>query len=231
MAKMAGRWSDGVPLSLAPTSRRGKRLTEISRRRLYRRQVRLGGTLCGTHEFHLSGRSRRAQMPDDLPYAAGQYARHAGSDRRWHGSVLNNRRRILRRGLPYGDPTHRVSDADEHGHRHAGRLREPVPAVRIRATAMDQLRARSQARATTPAHSSAIILTEPGGENGPKAKFVIPADPRIRPSALYRRGHSAIRRDTRRRIFLRAEHDRLAHDRYGRGRPHVKLVTMRRNDR
>jgi deferrochelatase/peroxidase EfeB len=31
------------------------------------------------------------------------------------GSVLNNRRRILRRGLPYGDSSEGVSDSDEHG--------------------------------------------------------------------------------------------------------------------
>ena len=31
------------------------------------------------------------------------------------GSVLNNRRRILRRGLPYGDSSPGVSDSAEHG--------------------------------------------------------------------------------------------------------------------
>src|SRR6201999_3635194 len=33
----------------------------------------------------------------------------------WNGSVLNNRRRILRRGLPYGAVDLPPSDAGEHG--------------------------------------------------------------------------------------------------------------------
>ena len=33
----------------------------------------------------------------------------------WMGSVLNNRRRILRRGLPYGEVGAGASDAGEHG--------------------------------------------------------------------------------------------------------------------
>ena len=56
------------------------------------------------------------------------------------GSVLNNRRRILRRGLPYGNSSEGVSDSDEHGVVMLVGLHEPVSAVRVRATAMDQLR-------------------------------------------------------------------------------------------
>jgi len=35
--------------------------------------------------------------------------------KRLNGSVLNNRRRILRRGLPYGEAAAGGSDQDEHG--------------------------------------------------------------------------------------------------------------------
>ena len=38
---------------------------------------------------------------------------------------------------------------------------------------------------------------------------------------IHRRRHSAIRRDAWRRIFLRAEHDRVAHDRHTRSRPYL----------
>ena len=62
------------------------------------------------------------------------------------GSVLNNRRRILRRGLPYGDASNGGARHSRARHRHAGRVREPVPAVRVRAAAMDQLRPRRQCR-------------------------------------------------------------------------------------
>jgi Dyp-type peroxidase family len=100
MAKMAGRWSDGVPLSLAPTAADWKAFD----RRNLRNYVDFTfaddpvGTKCP-----ITSHMRRVNTRDGLGPTTGS------------GSVLTNRRRILRRGLPYGDASEGVSDADEHG--------------------------------------------------------------------------------------------------------------------
>ena len=101
-AKIAGRWSDGVPLALAPTvkewaefnakfpdvwpdrdpagyQRRGKAVIDF----IYRDDPQ--GLRCP-----LTSHMRRVNTRDGL------------APTRDGGSVLNNRRRILRRGLPYG---------------------------------------------------------------------------------------------------------------------------------
>ena len=112
MAKLAGRWSDGVPLMAAPTfadwdafnrdypepadgsvnAERARRLTAFG----FREDPR--GLKCpvGAHTRRMSTRD----MLD--PHAGDPDPKHRA------GSALNNRRRILRRGLPYGgrdDPT------------------------------------------------------------------------------------------------------------------------------
>jgi deferrochelatase/peroxidase EfeB len=106
MAKLAGRWSDGVPLMAAPTfadwtafnrdypqpadgsvnTERSRRLTAFG----YREDPQ--GLKCpvGAHTRRMSTRD----MLD--PHASDPNPRHRA------GSALNNRRRILRRGLPYG---------------------------------------------------------------------------------------------------------------------------------
>ena len=114
-AKIAGRWSDGVPLALAPTAkewaefnakfpdvwpdrdpkgyrRRGEAVIDF----IYRDDPQ--GLRCP-----LTSHMRRANTRDGLaPTADG-------------GSVLNNRRRILRRGLPYGGDTNGAPGSDERG--------------------------------------------------------------------------------------------------------------------
>lgn len=108
MAKIAGRWSDGVPLMAAPTFAAweafnrdypdpGDGSVNVGR---YRRLVSFGyredpqGIKCpvGAHTRRMSTRD----MLD--PHASDPDPRHRA------GSALNNRRRILRRGLPYGGP-------------------------------------------------------------------------------------------------------------------------------
>jgi deferrochelatase/peroxidase EfeB len=110
LAKIAGRWSDGVPLTLAPTYREwnafNARYPDVSpdedpakwaiRNRAmsdFRYNKDKAGFGCPVAS-HL----RRANTRDGMAPTAAQ------------GSDLNNRRRILRRGLPYGD-----ADTDEHG--------------------------------------------------------------------------------------------------------------------
>ena len=106
MAKLAGRWTDGVPLMAAPTfddwiafnrdypspadgsvnPERSRRLTGFG----YRDDPH--GIKCpiGAHTRRMSTRD----MLD--PHAGDPDPNHRA------GSALNNRRRILRRGLPYG---------------------------------------------------------------------------------------------------------------------------------
>lgn len=124
MAKLIGRWPDGVPLMAAPTfadwqafAARAAGIPKVGHRKrqedaLARRYVDFkyaddpDGIKCPV-AAHL----RRANPRDmlDPTFRAGEPAT-------WNGSVLNNRRRILRRGLPYGtlDPD-RPTDDGEHG--------------------------------------------------------------------------------------------------------------------
>jgi deferrochelatase/peroxidase EfeB len=122
-AKLVGRWSDGVPLMAAPTYAQWQafnadlaaaqkagdkaRLAEIALKYVdftYRRDP--VGAACPVTS-HL----RRVNTRDALdPHFA------SSNPRQWQGSALNNRRRILRRGLPYGsvDPAN-LADDGEHG--------------------------------------------------------------------------------------------------------------------
>ena len=110
LAKMAGRWRDGVPLIAAPdvaswkafnerfaqgSSERARALVE------FRYQDDMQGTRCP-----VTAHVRRVNTRDSLdPLATA-----APTERL--GSALNNRRRILRRGLPYGSDD---SADGEHG--------------------------------------------------------------------------------------------------------------------
>ena len=94
MAKFAGRWEDGVPLSIAPTYEDWQQFN-----RDYPGDERYGlfsdfdfkgdeaGTRCpaSSHIRRVNPRDALGPRPED-------------------GSILTNRRRILRRGLPYTEP-------------------------------------------------------------------------------------------------------------------------------
>ena len=100
LAKMAGRWTDGVPLSVAPDlaawAEFNRRFAPGSAERKaalveFRYQDDPQGIRCPV-TAHL----RRMNTRDSLdPRASAVPAERMGS-------ALNNRRRILRRGLPYG---------------------------------------------------------------------------------------------------------------------------------
>lgn len=90
------------------------------------------------------------------------------------GSALNNRRRIIRRGLPYGESPDGVSDADEHG----------VVMLIVCASLFRQFEFVQQqwinygldARAGN--NSCPLVGNHSaGGAVGAKTKFVVPADP------------------------------------------------------
>jgi Dyp-type peroxidase family len=121
-AKIVGRWPDGVPLMAAPThadwrmfqdrlqsATRREDKAELSRIALeyvnFKYRPDPAGTACPV-TAHL----RRANTRDMLdPNFA------AADPKAWAGSVLNNRRRILRRGLPYGSAANPPKDTDEQG--------------------------------------------------------------------------------------------------------------------
>lgn len=109
-AKMAGRWSDGVPLSLAATPDEWRafnaRLTRGSPEWLaaithFGFLDDMDGSRCP-----VTAHIRRANTRDMLDPLWDR------APKQRMGSVLNNRRRILRRGLPYGG---RGDPQGEHG--------------------------------------------------------------------------------------------------------------------
>jgi deferrochelatase/peroxidase EfeB len=124
-AKMAGRWSDGVPLMVAPTygewqvfrDRQAKAKAENNEAELNRLNQQLtdftyaadtDGSKC-PFSSHLRRANPRDMLDPTVPANATAEQLSKAS------SVLNNRRRILRRGLPYGTTTPIHSDEVEQG--------------------------------------------------------------------------------------------------------------------
>jgi deferrochelatase/peroxidase EfeB len=115
IAKIAGRWADGVPLALAPNADEWRKFNikypEVS------------------PDKDLPGYLKRSRAlidftynddPDGLRCPMTSHLRRintrdALAPTGTEGSVLNNRRRILRRGLPYGGPSPEVPDSAERG--------------------------------------------------------------------------------------------------------------------
>jgi Dyp-type peroxidase family len=182
MAKMAGRWSDGVPISKAKdfaeweTFNKEYPVGSPERERAlvaftYRDDPE--GTKCP-----MTAHTRRVNTRDSLdPWVA------VGQENQAAGSVLNNRRRILRRGLPYGSSGPGATDDGEHG----------IVMLVVCSSLMRQFEFVQQqwihygvdARAgndTCPIVGNHSLGADTPDEearkrNGPKAKFVVPADP------------------------------------------------------
>jgi Dyp-type peroxidase family len=119
-AKMAGRWRDGIPVSVAPGIREWHafRAREAAARAtgdaeelraIERAYMDFGyaddptGARCP-----VTAHIRRANTRDALDPCAGV-------PKAAKGSILNNRRRLLRRGLPYGTVGDPPRDDGEHG--------------------------------------------------------------------------------------------------------------------
>ena len=169
MAKIAGRWPDGVPLIAAPDHAawidfnrrhpedgtadqqrdRAQRLIEF----VYREDR--AGTRCP-----VTAHVRRVNTRDTLDPTGTDPKPKARS-----GSALNNRRRILRRGLPYGE----AGAADgEHG----------TVMLAMCANLSRQFEFVQQQWINYGLDFGAGNDTCPiVGNHGPDAKFVIPADP------------------------------------------------------
>jgi deferrochelatase/peroxidase EfeB len=173
VAKLAGRWSDGVPLARAPTvaawnqfnaqypgldPRKDPRAyaerEQALRDFMYKDDPQ--GLKCP-----LTSHLRRVNTRDMLAPTGTE------------GSVLNNRRRILRRGLPYGDSSPGVSDAVEHG----------IIMLVVCASLFRQYEFVQQQWLNYGLDSSAgndtcpLVGNHATGADGPKAKFVIASDP------------------------------------------------------
>ena len=110
IAKMAGRWRDGVPLLAAPDVAAWRRFNQTfplgcAQRGRELVEFRYGGDPHGIR-CPVTSHMRRMNTRDGLDPRANAEPRER------MGSALNNRRRILRRGLPYG--TRDAADG-EHG--------------------------------------------------------------------------------------------------------------------
>jgi Dyp-type peroxidase family len=202
-AKMIGRWRNGVPLAKAPTFEEKaafdanieKLKAELAtlkqtngdpaRQRELVKEIQLAfsdfrfaddarGDKCP-----LTSHVRRANTRDGLdPRAKDPNPISRG------GSVLNNRRRILRRGLPYGDSTADPSDDGDHG----------IIFLALCADLFRQFefvqqqwvnygldaRAGSDTCPIVGNHSQGADTADPEARkrNGLRAKFVVPADPK-----------------------------------------------------
>lgn len=167
MAKMAGRWSDGVPLALAK---------DVAAWRQFQSE-------------------HKASDPKTLQAALTEFSYHDDKDglkcpmtahvRRVNtrdmmgptsadGSVLANRRRILRRGLPYGRLPDGTVESDEQGI-----IMLIVCASLFRQFEFVQQQWINYGLDSNAGSDSCPIVGNhsPGGAKGPKAKFVVPADP------------------------------------------------------
>lgn len=192
IAKMIGRWPNGVPLSKAKTfAERDAFLAEYQQKMdaavtaLEKAEVRKmlsnfsyaddpQGLTCP-----MTSHTRRTNTRDSLdPRAKVADPISRG------GSVLNNRRRILRRGLPYGESGPNARDEDEHGI-----IMLVVCADLFRQFEFVQqqwinygldARAGSDTCPITGNHSQGADTPDPEARkrNGPKAKFVVPVDPK-----------------------------------------------------
>ena len=164
-AKFAGRWRNGAPLALFPTQdeadRFAKELNGLEA--LY-----YAGTL--THEQRVRFDALSLQLvafdyvddPDGAKCPFGAHTRRTNPRSSLEfqpkafstPAALTNRRRILRRGLPYGLAEDKATDTGRSRRDHDDPQRRSQPAVRVRAAAVGQLRQRLPSSPTTKTRSS-----------------------------------------------------------------------------
>jgi deferrochelatase/peroxidase EfeB len=122
-AKMVGRWHDGVPLMAAPTIAAWEAFNaELAAAQQAKDKEKLAAIALKYVDFKyrsdpagaacpMTSHLRRMNTRDMLdPHFASP------NPKDWSGSAVNNRRRILRRGLPYGSAEGaNVADDAEHG--------------------------------------------------------------------------------------------------------------------
>jgi Dyp-type peroxidase family len=177
MAKMAGRWPDGVPLARAPNVADWYKFnadypnvspTTDLQGYLKREQAFIDFTYADDADgikCPFASHLRRTNTRDSLAPTPTQ------------GSALNNRRRIIRRGLPYGDSTSPgVTDATEHGI-----VMLIVCADLFRQFEFVQQQWINYGLDANAGNDTCPIVgnhSDGTGTTGPKAKYVIPSDPK-----------------------------------------------------
>jgi Dyp-type peroxidase family len=181
MAKMVGRWPNGLPLELAPDHQAAEALAAqwadipailllSSAQRSREQKARLVAYETMLADFTYTGDTEGAQCP------FGAHIRRANprdaldpayaTSKVTPGSALTNRRRILRRGMPYGASTQ--DDGSEHG----------VIFMALCASLLNQFEFIQQQWIHYGASFNLGNDTDPLiGNHGRDAKFVIPADP------------------------------------------------------
>ena len=158
-AKMAGRWPDGVPLSVAPTI---KEWHAFNSKRDPKNVLPLADFKYGDDpegvKCPVTSHTRRTNTRDGLTGTS---------------SALNNRRRILRRGLPYGVTSN--DDVGEHG----------ILFMAMCSSLSRQFEFVQQQWINYGLDANAGNDTCPlidnhstGSGTAPKAKYVIPSDPK-----------------------------------------------------
>jgi deferrochelatase/peroxidase EfeB len=170
-AKMAGRWSDGVPLVVAPTYAAWEdfrqRMTAMAEEEINNHLVNFtyasdpDGAKCP-----FSAHLRRANPRDMLDPTPSASATPGAPPR--GSSVLNNRRRLLRRGLPYGSCSDAATDQEEHGV-----LMLTVCASLFRQFEFVQQQWMQYGLDFNAGNDTCPLI----GNHGPDAKFVIPSPP------------------------------------------------------
>ncbi len=174
VAKIAGRWSDGVPVALAPTvaewdqfNKRYPKADPEQNRGAYDAREQALIDFVYKHDPQglkcpITSHIRRVNTRDMLAPTGTE------------GSVLNNRRRILRRGLPYGESPPGVTDDTEHG----------IVMMAVCASLFRQYEFVQQQWLNYGLDSNAgndtcpLVGNHATGADGPKAKFVIASDPK-----------------------------------------------------
>jgi Dyp-type peroxidase family len=166
LAKLVGRWPDGAPLSLFPNFESWQTGAETKVHSLAGRRELSNfayfddpaGVKCP-----MSAHTRRANPRDGNGPLFSDGTRPSLT-----GTVLNDRRRILRRGLPFGVADPAASSEGEHG----------IVMLVMCASLSRQFEFMQQQWVNYGADAHVGNDTDPLiGLHGPKAKFVIPADP------------------------------------------------------
>ena len=133
------------------------------------------------------------------------------------GSALNNRRRIIRRGLPYGDSSPGVPDSAEHGI-----VMLVVCASLFRQFEFVQQQWINYGLDAQAGNDTCPARRQPFGRRGddrPEGQVRHPVRSENDRPPFIVEGIPQFVETARRRLFLRAQHDRLADDRDGRRRP------------